>query len=212
MVNLWQNWKSKFWHFKILESFFFQSLLLIYPYCETILVEEIPLTFSNSECFLWSACYSSWSTSLWCLMLTDLSVSVVSDCRVASTRGTEELGGACWPRSLIWVFLTQISKGILPDFLVNAFQKFNRKVSGLCKMIALLTAAAAAKSLRSCPILCDPIDRQTDSPTGSLVPGILQVRTLEWVAISFSSAWKWKVKVKSLSRVWLLATPWTAAY
>ena len=70
-------------------------------------------------------------------------------------------------------------------------------------------AAAAAKSLQSCPTLCDPID---GSPTGSAVPGILQARTLEWVAISFSNAWKWKVKVKSLSRVQLLATPWTAAH
>ena len=49
-------------------------------------------------------------------------------------------------------------------------------------------------------------------PPGSPVPGILQARTLEWVATSFSNAWKWKVKVKSLSRVWLLATPWTAVY
>ena len=71
------------------------------------------------------------------------------------------------------------------------------------------TAAAAAKSLQSCPTLCDPID---GSPPGSPVPEIFQARTLEWVAISFSNAWKWKVKVKSLSRVWLLATPWTAAY
>ena len=70
-------------------------------------------------------------------------------------------------------------------------------------------AAAAAKSLQSCPTLCDPID---GSPPGSPVPGILQARTLEWVAISFSNAWKWKVKVKSLSRVQLLATPWTAAH
>ena len=69
--------------------------------------------------------------------------------------------------------------------------------------------AAAAKSLQSCPTLCDPID---GSPPGSPVPRILQARTLEWVAISFSNAWKWKVKVKSLSRVLLLATPWTAAY
>ena len=57
--------------------------------------------------------------------------------------------------------------------------------------------------------LCNPID---GSPPGSPVPGSLQARTLEWVAISFSNAWKWKVKVKSLSRVWLLATPWTAAH
>ena len=55
--------------------------------------------------------------------------------------------------------------------------------------------AAAAKSLQSCPTLCDPMD---GSPPGSPVPGILQARTLEWVAISFSNAWKWKVKVKSL--------------
>ena len=70
-------------------------------------------------------------------------------------------------------------------------------------------AAAAAKWLQSCPTLCDPID---GSPPGSPVPGILQARTPEGVAISFSNAWKWKVKVKSLSRVWLLATPWTGAY
>ena len=70
-------------------------------------------------------------------------------------------------------------------------------------------AAAAAKSLQSCLTLCNPID---SSPPGSAVPGILQARTLEWVAVSFSSAWKWKGKVKLLSRVWLLATPWTAAY
>ena len=71
------------------------------------------------------------------------------------------------------------------------------------------TAAAAAKLLQSSPTLWDPID---GSPPGSPVPRILQARTLEWVAISFSSAWKWKVKVKSLSRVRLFATLWTAAY
>ena len=65
------------------------------------------------------------------------------------------------------------------------------------------------KSLQSCPTLCDPID---GSLPGSPIPGILQARTLDWVAISFSNTWKWKVKVKSLSHVWLLATPWTAAY
>ena len=69
--------------------------------------------------------------------------------------------------------------------------------------------AAATKSLQSCPTLCNPID---GSPPGSPILGILQARTLEWVAISFSNAWKGKVKVKSLSRVRLLATPWTAAY
>ena len=74
---------------------------------------------------------------------------------------------------------------------------------------AVFSEHAAAKSLQSYPTLCDPID---GSPPGSPVPGVLQARTLEWVAISFSHAWKWKVKGKSLSRVWLLATPWTAAY
>ena len=69
--------------------------------------------------------------------------------------------------------------------------------------------AAAAKSLQSCRTLCDPID---GSPPGSPVPGILQARVLEWVAISFSNAWKGKVKGKSLTCVRLLATPWTAAY
>ena len=70
-------------------------------------------------------------------------------------------------------------------------------------------AAAAAKLLQSCPTLWDLID---GSPPGSAIPGILQARTWEGVAISFSNAWKWKVKVKSLSRVRLFATPWTAAY
>ena len=69
-------------------------------------------------------------------------------------------------------------------------------------------AAATAKLLQSCPTLCNPID---GSLPGSSVPEILQARTLEWVTISFSNAWKWKVKVKSLSHVWLLATAWTTA-
>ena len=65
--------------------------------------------------------------------------------------------------------------------------------------LAATATAAAAKSLQSCPTLCDPID---GSPSGSPVPGTLQERTLEWVAISFSNAWKWKVKVKSESEKW----------
>ena len=73
----------------------------------------------------------------------------------------------------------------------------------------MYAAAAAAKSLQSGPTLCDPID---GSPPGSRVPGILQAKTLEWVAIFFSNAWKWKVKMKSLSCVQLPATPWTVAH
>ena len=71
------------------------------------------------------------------------------------------------------------------------------------------SAAAAPKSLQSCLTLWDPID---SSPPGSPIPGILQARVLGWVAISFSSSWKWNVKVKSHSRVRLLETPWTAAH
>ena len=81
--------------------------------------------------------------------------------------------------------------------------------SSMLTFLSFCVSAAAAKSLQSCPTLCDPID---SSPPGSSVPGILQARTPEWVAISFSSAWKWKVKGKSPSRVRLLATPWIAAH
>ena len=73
----------------------------------------------------------------------------------------------------------------------------------------MMYSAAAAKSLQSCLTLCDPTD---SSPLGFPVPGTLQARTLEWVAISFSNTWKWKVKVKSLSRVQPSATPWTSAF
>ena len=77
------------------------------------------------------------------------------------------------------------------------------------KPLVVYAAATAAKSLQSCPTLCDPMDC---SLPGFSIHGILQARTLEWVTISFSNAWKWKVKVKLLSCVWLLATPWTAVY
>jgi len=86
----------------------------------------------------------------------------------------------------------------------NTFS-FERPLYGVGELLLL----PAAKSLQSCPTLCDPMDC---SLPGFSIHGILQARTLEWVAISFSNTWKWKVKVKSLSRVWLLATPWTAAY
>ena len=97
--------------------------------------------------------------------------------------------------------ITQDHRWWLRNAYVLFFVSEPESLSHLC--------AAAAKSLQSCPTLCDPID---GSPPGPAVPGIPQAKTLEWVAISSSNAWKWKVKVKSLSRVWLLATPWTAAY
>ena len=112
---------------------------------------------------------------------------------------------------------------ILESVAISSFRGYSRPMDQTCISYVSCTgrrvlyhgrhlgspAAAAAKLLQSCPILCDPID---GSPPGSPIPGILQARTLEWVAISFSNAGKWKVKVKSLSRVRLLATPWTVAY
>ena len=108
-----------------------------------------------------------------------------------------------------WLVLSDLAQvASSPGSLFMASTYF---LSLICLLWATggLTAAAAAKSLQLCPTLCDPID---SGPPGSPVPGILQARTLEWVAISFSNAWKWKVKGKLLSRVWLLATPWTAAH
>ena len=107
----------------------------------------------------------------------------------------------------------------LPAFNLSQHQGLFEWVSSLHQMARVLklqlqhqsfqVRTTAAKSLQSCLTLCDPID---GSPPVSPVPAILQARTLEWVATSSSNAWKWKVKVKSLSHVWLLATPWTAAY
>ena len=106
----------------------------------------------------------------------------------------------CWQNSVPWVYRIEV--------LISLLAVGTDCSSRGCPH-SLAAAAAAAVSLQSCPTLCDPID---SSPPGSPIPEILQARTLEWVAISFSNAWKWKVKVKSLSCVWLLATPWTAAY
>ena len=88
-------------------------------------------------------------------------------------------------------------------FLPNADEWMRIRTTKSVAFSCYCAVAAAAKSLQSCPTLCDPID---SSPLGSPVPGILQARTLEWVAISFSNAWKWEVKVKSLSGIQLLAT------
>ena len=98
---------------------------------------------------------------------------------------------------------------IIYDWYTGVFRLITEREYPNSLLTQSPAAAAAAKSLQSCLTLCNPID---GSPPGSPVPGILQARTLEWVAISFSNAWKWRVKVKSLSRVRLLATPWTAAF
>ena len=106
-----------------------------------------------------------------------------------------------------WIHL---SGGDYPMITVSSFSyQNNLYLRELPSKVTYFFAAAAAKSLQSCLTLCNPMDC---SLPGSPVPGILQARTLEWVAISFSNAWKWKVKVKSHSCVLLLATPWTAAY
>ena len=119
----------------------------------------------------------------------------------------------CWPH-LCFSFLNEedslytlweANKPTLPS--AEAFLK--KILTYSLSLSATWQHAAAAKSLQSCPTLCNPRD---GSLPGSHVPGILQPRTRQWVAISFSNAWKWKVKVKSLSRVRLFATPWTAAY
>ena len=106
-----------------------------------------------------------------------------------------------WRHLGLWPWLNHL------PFLRFEFVIWKMKVHSLIQQ--MFAAAAAAKSLQSCPTLCNPID---GSPPGSSIPGIPQARTLEWVAISFSNAWKWKGKGKSLIRVRLFPTPWTAAY
>ena len=133
------------------------------------------------------------------------------------------MGSSCHCPERPFCLSSDLKSEHLKDHLVSDFNHYLQSSKHLWKHgeswgnsdkssvihLAFPNAAAAAKSLQSCPTLCDPID---GSPPGSSVPGILQARTLEWVAMSFSNAWKWKVKVKSLSSVWLLATPWSAAY
>ena len=120
------------------------------------------------------------------------------------------------PLDTSWIWLTLFLHSSKASFkyywYVNlCLNPQNRTSNRLCDISIFMSSRrpAAAKSLQSCLILCDPID---GSPPGSPIPGILQARTLEWVAISFSNAWKWKVKVKSCSRVQLCVTPWTAAH
>ena len=126
--------------------------------------------------------------------LPNSSVHGILQARILEWVAMPSSRGSSWPRD--WTYCS---------FIAGRF--FTAEPLG--KPLRCFAAAAAAKSLQSCPTLCDPRD---GSPPGSAIPGILQARTLEWVAISFSYAWKWKVKGKSLSRVLLLATPWTAAY
>ena len=129
---------------------------------------------------------SSWSDES---VLVSRGEYIVGSCLESDLRSTEH----AWIQSIY--LSTNVGSGI-------------RTITGI-HLNKVILSAAAAKSLQSCPTLCDPID---GSQPGSSVPGILQARTLEWVAISFSIAGKWKVKGKSLSRVRLFPTPWTAAH
>ena len=125
-------------------------------------------------------------------------VCAVSQLRILEWVAISSSRGSASPRNQTWVSqVSCIGKWILYHWATWGAQN------------TAAAAAAAAKSLQSCLTLCNPIG---GSPPGSTVPGILQARTLEWVAISFSNAWKWKVKAKLLSSVRLLATPWTAAH
>ena len=126
-------------------------------------------------------------------------------------------------QSFKWIFKTEFLWNWLVTYPCNPkdsqksspspqFKRINSSVLSFLynpTLTSIHASAAAAKLLQSCLTLANPID---GSPPGSLVPGIFQAGTLEWVAISFSNAWKGKVKVRSLSHVWLLATPWTRAY
>ena len=108
-----------------------------------------------------------------------------------------------YPRQVLGIFGARaVLETYISGFFKTGCELAHLSNTEYCVLLLLL-------SLQSCPTLCDPID---GSPPGSPVAGILQGRTLEWVAISFSNAWKWKVKVKSLSRARLLVTPWTAAF
>ena len=155
----------------------------------------------TKECILCAcmrACMLSHSSRVWLFAKLGPWIAHKAALSMGFSRQDTEVG---WPALLQEIFLTQGSNLHLLCLL--------HWQAGSLPLVIPAATAAAAKSLQSCPTLCDPID---SSPPGSSVPGILQVRTLEWVAISFSNAGKWKVKGKSLSRVRLLATPWTAAY
>ena len=110
----------------------------------------------------------------------------------------------CWESRLFMDSFSTCGSSLLTLYIAQQWSAWRPHTHGEtninCQNYSLLEIAAAAKSLQSCPTLCDPIDC---SPWGYPVPGTLQARALEWVAISFSNAWKWKVKMKTLSCVWL---------
>ena len=160
--------------------------------------------FSSSHVWMWELdCEESWVLKKWCFwtVVLEKTLEIPLDCK--EIQSVHPKGDQPWvfigrtvaeaETSVLW---PPYAKSWLTGKDPDAGRDWGQE-------------AAAAKSLQSCPTLCDPID---GSPPGSPAPGILQARTLVWVAISFSNACKWQVKVKLLSRVRLLATPWTAAF
>ena len=144
------------------------------------------------QCPVWSPSeWTGWDS------LQSKGLSRVKSCRIWRTR---------WLRSSRRMWSTSLSRDTSGIYLQTqkCTQNTSWKQTGVPDQWKRIYAAAAAKSLQSCPTLCDPID---GSPPCSPVPGILHARTLVWVAISFSNTWKWKVKVKSLSCVQLCVTP-----
>ena len=148
---------------------------------------------STSASFTMVNSLTAWITTNW-KILKEMGISDHLTCPMSNLYAGQEATVRTGHGTTDWF---QIGKGVCQGCIYHL------------AYLTYMQSAAAAKSLQSCPTLCDPID---GSPPGSPVPGILQGRTLEWVAISFSSAWKWKVKVKLLSRVQLLVNPWTAAH
>ena len=147
--------------------------------------EQVVIPFSRRSSQPWDPTWVSWNAG-----------------RFFTIKATREILISLWDSDIFDVALNFI----VPMFMVQF--SFIQSLSRI-QLFETPRIAAAAKLCQLCPNLCDPIDGR---PPGSSVPGIFQTRTLEWVAISFSNAWKWKVKVNSLSRVQIFATPWTAAY
>ena len=143
--------------------------------------------------------------------LPQISLSFPSHMLWLHALGPWKLDVAMWVAltCVVWAEVILVSATVTCSSLIRLWAKYGLLSVFLNKVLLEHAAATAAKSLQLCLTLCDPIDC---SPPGSPIPGILQARTLEWVAISFSNAWKGKVKGNSLSRVRLFATPWSAPY
>ena len=192
------NLQECVWLAVIWKDYFTPNRLIYVPYnfCSSLILSWVwIILFAACLCF-----GSYWSLIGWTpLWSSHVPPSWESHCAVhRATPSVLTLTSACY--HLGSTDLDQSAGKVITVVVMLCF------VSCILNRVHML---CYAKSLQSCPTLCDPID---GSPPGSPVPGSLQARTPEWVAISFSNAWKWKVKVKSLSRVQLLATPWTTAY